>query len=135
AGDHYVAVSGGGNTPERAFGTQPGSDGIFDPNSSHSGTNGATVGNYVLNLAVWADDEPPRILAVTPQEGTTLDVPPTQLTVQFSESVNLQSLAYQAFQQTSQTTVSPVYVEGVDGTRYYPRLEAYDDATHQARFL
>jgi methionine-rich copper-binding protein CopC len=135
AGDYYVAVSGGGNTPELAFGTLPGSNGIFDPNVSHSGTNGATVGNYVLNLAVRADNDPPQVVAVTPQEGTTLGAPPTQITIQFSESINLQALAYQAFQQTSQSTVSSVYVEGEDGTRYYPRLESYDDTTHEAHLL
>jgi hypothetical protein len=135
AGDYYVAVSGGGNTPERALNALPGQNGIFDPNRSHSGMNGFTTGDYVLNLTVQSDNEPPRIVAVTPADGTTLDAPPTQLTVQFSESMNLQALAFHAFQQTSQDTVSPVFVEGADGIKYYPRLESYDDATHQAQFL
>ena len=161
AGDYYVAVSGGGspavpgadNVPERALGTLPGVNGIFDPNFTDSGTNGATVGDYVLNLTVQADNDPPQVVSATPGNGTTLTAPPTQLTVQFSESMNLQMLAYQAFQQTSVegfastniggqvgsppslATIGPVYVEGADGTKYYPRMQSYDDMTHQAQFL
>src|SRR5262249_36170642 len=87
AGDYYMAVSGGGNTPERALNALPGQNGIFDPNFSHSGTNGATVGNYILNLTVQADNESPQVVAVTPGDGTAINAPPTQLTVQFSESM------------------------------------------------
>jgi hypothetical protein len=135
AGDYYVAVSAGGNTPVLAVGALPGQDGIFDPNVSHSGSNGDTVGNYVLNLLVQPDDEPPQVVAVTPPDGASLDAPPTQLTVQFSESMNLQEMAYRAFLTTSDMTVSPVFIEGDDGARYYPRLQVYDDAAHTARFL
>jgi hypothetical protein len=141
AGDYYVAVSSGGNVPERALGRLPGEGGIFDPNSPHNGTNGGTVGPYVLNLGLVADNTPPAVVAVTHTPGSTQDGPPVRFTVTFSESVNLELLAYQAFQQTSQATVSPVWVERTDATapaaspRFYPRLESYDPATHQAVFL
>jgi hypothetical protein len=134
AGDYYVAVSSGGNTPERALNDLPGAEGIFDPSRPHSGTAGATVGPYVLNLLLRADDTAPSVASTTPDEGTTLDAAPTELSVQFSEPVNVPELAYDAFLQTSDTTLSPVYVEAADGTRYFPRLAGYDAATNRARF-
>lgn len=135
AGDYYLAVSGAGNTPQEVFNFLPGVDGIFDPNSSHSGLNGGTIGQYVLNVSLRADNAPPRVVAVTPARGTTLSAPPTRLTVRFSEAVNLLPLAYEAFLQTSVSTVAPVWVEAENGTRSYPRLEGYDTSTNQATFL
>src|SRR5262249_47782490 len=49
--------------------------------------------------------------------------------------VNLETLAYNAFQQTFQSLVSSVWVDAADGTRYFPRLESYDPDTRQATFL
>ena len=92
-------------------------------------------GTTVSNLTVQPDNASPQVVAVTPGDGTTLAGSPEQLTVQFSKSMNLQTLAYLAYQQTSQATVSPVFVEGADGNTYYPRMESYDDTTHQAQFL
>jgi methionine-rich copper-binding protein CopC len=133
-GDYYVAVSSGGNTPSPIENQLPGF-GIFDPNVSHSGQTGWTTGPYVLNLLVSPFPTPPHVLAASPADGTVLDAPPTQLTVRFDEPVNLQPLAFQAFQQNSQDTISAVYIQGADGTKYFPRLQAYDGTTNQATFL
>lgn len=137
AGDYYVAVSSSGNTPERDQDLLPGINGIFDPNTSHSGTAGNSIGPYVLSLSIRPDTVPPRVIAVTPSGGTILTAAPTSLTVQFSEAVNLQQLAYQAYQETvtGQDVPTPVFIVGPDGRRYFPRLESYDPATNQAQFL
>ncbi len=128
-GDYYLAVSSAGNDP----GSGP--DGVFIPDEPHSGQNGGSRGEYVLTLLVHADDEAPQVTGVTPGDGAVLGGPPTNLVVRFSEPVNLQRLAYEAFQQTSQSTVESVFVQGPDGTRYLPRLESYDPSTGEARFL
>ncbi len=36
---------------------------------------------------------------------------------------------------TSQSSVKAVYVEGADGTKYFPRFDSYDSATNQATFV
>ncbi len=135
AGTYYLAVSSSGNTPDPAAGTWPGQNGVFDPNASHSGANGTTVGPYVLNVSLRADNAPPRVVAITQAPGTTLTTSPTRLTVRFSESVNLDWLANQAFRQTSDLAVAPVFLTAPGAAVYYPRLESYDDATHEAVFL
>jgi methionine-rich copper-binding protein CopC len=133
-GDYYVAVSSGANTPSPTENQLPGY-GIFDPNVSHSGQTGWTTGPYVLNLLVSPFPQPPHVVATTPAEGAVLTAPPSQLTVQFDEPVNLQPLAFKAFQQNNQQTLSAVFVQGADGTRYFPRLQSYDPTTNQATFL
>jgi hypothetical protein len=107
-GDYYLAVSSTGNVPDPVNGLLPGTNGIFDPNVSHSGQNGFSTGNYVLNLQVQADNQPPRVVSATLPEGATLAAPPTSLAVQFSKLVNLQQLTYQAFQQSGRNTLSAV---------------------------
>ncbi|HZU34337.1 MAG TPA: hypothetical protein VFA18_00430, partial [Gemmataceae bacterium] len=69
-----------------------------------------------------------------PGPGQTLVGPPTELTVRFDKPVNLQQLAFEAFQQTAQDALAPVYIQGPQG-RYYPRLEGFDPTTDQATFL
>jgi methionine-rich copper-binding protein CopC len=133
-GDYYVAVSSGSNTPSPVENQLPGY-GIFDPNVAHSGQAGWTTGPYVLNLLVTPFPHPPHVVATTPAEGAVLTAPPTQLSVQFDEPVNLQPLAFKAFQQNSQDTLSAVFVQGEDGTKYFPRLQSYDPTTNQATFL
>ena len=135
AGDYVVAVSSGSNTPAPIEGQAPGSTGLYDPNASHSGQAGFGTGPYVLNLRVEAVPEPPRAVATSPAQGSILTAPPTRLTVRFSEPVDLQQAAYQAYNQTSQGAVASVYVLGSDGTKYFPRLESFDRATNRATFL
>jgi len=134
AGDYYLAVAGGANTPSPLEGQTPGSPGIFDPNQPGSAQNGWSTGPYVLNLLVEAAPNPPRVLASSPSNGQVLDQAPTQITVQFSEPINIQQLAYQAFETSYQATLTQVYIEGPDGTKSYPRFLSYDRATNQATF-
>lgn len=128
-GDYFLAVSSSSNSPEW------GPEGVFDPLQPHSGENGATTGKYVLNLRAYVDNEAPRVQAATLAEGAVLRQPPREFAVQFSEAVNLQQLAYAAFQQVSESTVSAVYILSAAGARYFPRLESFDPASHTARFL
>jgi hypothetical protein len=141
AGDYYVAVSGASNTPSPGQGqnADPGS-GIFDPNVPRSGSVGFSTGPYVLNLLAYPAPAPPTVLSASVSEGQTLAAPPVRPTVRFSAPVNLSQLALAAFQQTSQDTVSAVFVAGTDPTtgqpvKFFPRLESYDNATNQATFL
>ncbi len=129
AGDYFLAVSSSGNDAEY------GPDGIFDPQFAHSGFNGGSVGGYVLDLLVYADADAPQVIATTPVHDSNLDRSPQSIEVQFSELVNLQQLAYMAYLQVGENTVSAVFIEGADGTRVFPRLESYDTATGIARLL
>ncbi len=141
AGEYFLAVSSSGNDAE--FGP----DGVFDPNVAHSGLNGGSVGNYVLDLLVSADNVVPQVVGrafnvsgvgeVELSDGHVENVPhaPTHLSLRFSETVNVQQLSNSAFQQTGQNTVSAVFIGSADGTRYFPRLQSYDPATETARFL
>lgn len=120
AGDYYLAVAGGSNTPSPFEGQPPGSFGLFDPNVSHSGQNGWSTGPYVLNVLVQPAPNPPRVVSTSPINGVTLTQPPTQLTVTFDEPVNVAQLAFETFQVAAETTVASVFIEGADGTKYYP---------------
>jgi hypothetical protein len=133
AGDYYLAVTNVFNVPD-PVNSPPGTDGVFDPTMSHSGQNGGPTGDYVVNLHVQSIPNPPQVVAVTPNEGTILDAPPTLLTVQFSEPVNLQELAFQSSVQNVTGTVGPVFVQGMDGSKYYPSLDSYDATTNRATF-
>jgi hypothetical protein len=135
AGDYYLAVSSRKNVVDPNLGLLPGAGGLFDPNVSHSGSAGRSTGDYVLNLRVSPDSVPPQVVAVTPRPGDSLDGPPAYLAVQFDRPVNLQELAFRAYQRTQQAGIASVYVQGADGVRYYPRLQSYDPATGQATFL
>jgi hypothetical protein len=140
AGDYYVAVSSSKNVPDPLRGIKPGQlvpgvGRIFDPNVSHSGTAGSTTGGYVLNLLVQQEQQTPRVLASTPADGATLDGPPTQLQVTFSEPVNLPQLAYLSFHTTSQGGMPAVFIKAADGTRYSPRFESLDPTTNTASLL
>jgi methionine-rich copper-binding protein CopC len=135
AGDYYLAVAGGSNTPSPLEGQMPGSPGLFDPNAPGSAQLGWSTGPYVLNLLVQPAPAPPRVLASSPSSGQVLDQPPTQLTVDFSEPINIQQLAFEAFESRAQETLTQIFVVGPDGTKYYPRFESYNRATNEATFL
>ncbi len=134
AGDYYLAVAGGANTPSPLADQPPGSTGIFDPNQPGSAQNGWSTGPYLLNLLVQAAPNPPVVLASSPSSGQVLDQSPTQITVQFSEPVNVQQLAFQAYDLSAQETLPQVFVEGTDGERYYPRFVSYNRENNQATF-
>ncbi len=141
AGEYFLAVSSSGNDAE--FGT----DGVFDPQFAHSGINGGSVGSYVVDLLVYADNVAPQVVGhvfnvpglgeVELSDGHVENVPhaPTFLNVQFSESVNVQQLANAAFSSVDPNSARAVFIEGSDGTRYFPRLQSYDAETETARFL
>ncbi len=135
AGDYFVAVSSAFNAPSIEEGQLPGTDGLFDPTVSHSGFAGGNTGRYVLNLQLKVDHDAPQVRSSTPGSDNVLTAAPTSLSVTFSEPVNLQQLAYEAFQQSGQTTVASVFVQSEDGTRFYPRLQTYDAASGEAEFL
>jgi hypothetical protein len=134
-GDYYLAVSSAHNLPSLNPNEQPGTNGIFDPNVTHSGYNGLTRGDYVLNVMVRPVAPSPRVVSVTPAGGTSLDAPPTQLVVTFDSPVNVAQLASQAYDQTTEDTVSSVFIVGADGHHYFPRLESFDGTTNTAVFL
>lgn len=149
AGDYYLAVSSSGNFPDptqpvSAWQPGPQANGSFDPTHSHSTTMPVytSVGAYVLNLAVRADNTAPTVVTATPTAGADLAVPPTQLVVQFSKPVLLAQLAGQNFFQSGQTpgTVPAVFIQGTTdaGTSfgpYYPRFQSFDEGTDEATFL
>jgi methionine-rich copper-binding protein CopC len=134
AGDYYVAVSSSGNMPFPAQGIEPGTNGVFDPTVSHSGTNGYTTGPYLLSLIVSPDGDPPVVTNISLENGAVLNAAPTQFTVGFSEGVNLQQLAYNQSLLTSSGEIAPVFIQGANGVDYYPRLLSYDAETNQAVF-
>src|SRR5207249_3964852 len=105
------------------------------PNVSHSGSAGWSTGAYVLNVFVNPDNVAPQVTAVTPADQDTLTAPPTQLTVTFSEPVNLEQLASQTPPGNPPATLAAVYVHGADNKSYYARLVDYNMTTNQATFL
>lgn len=135
AGNYYLAVSGTGNVPDPTEGQSVGVNGVFDPNAAHSGMNGFTTGDYVLNLAVTKESAPPQVVSVSLNAGAVLTAPPSTFTVQFSESVNLRQLAIDAFQQSPTLTLDAVYVQDSGGAKHYAQLVSYDATTNQAVFL
>lgn len=132
AGDYYVAVSSAFNVPQPIDGLRAGENGIFDPNTPYSGTNGTSTGSYLLNLGLYVDEVAPEVVGVKVLKGATGDGPPTHLRVTFSEAVNLEELAFQAFEQAAQL---PIWIEGPNGESYSPRLESYDPDVNEAVFL
>jgi methionine-rich copper-binding protein CopC len=134
AGDYYLAVADGSNTPAPIENQAPGSPGLFDPNQPGSTQNGWSTGPYQLNLRVLPSPDPPQVVASSPAPGQVLDQAPAQITVQFSEPVDLQQLAYQAFEASNQATLPQVFIEGADGTTYEPRFVSYDRTTNTATF-
>ncbi|MGO9601762.1 MAG: Ig-like domain-containing protein [Isosphaeraceae bacterium] len=135
AGDYYVAVADGMNTPSPRESQPLGSPGLLDPNVSHSAQNGFSTGPYVLDLLVHDAPDPPQVVATNPTNGETLDAPPTEIAVKFDEPMNVAILAFQTFQKSSQNTISSIFIVGQDGTKYFPLFESYDSVSDQASFM
>src|SRR5262249_2847803 len=107
-GDYYLVVSSSGNQPDPLAPPV-----AFDPNmqiSSAWGGFGTSGGGYVLNVLLRADNVAPQVLGVTPLDSGTVDGTPTQFIVQFNETVNLQQLAFAAFQGQ----LDSVYLEDIN---------------------
>ena len=149
AGDYILAVSSGANTPDPLLNRTPGqviqdpfglndNGQIFDPNVSHSGQSGTnnfmnfTTGPYLLQFKVSPNPGAPHVVSVSPAPGSVLNGAPTTLVVKFDQAVDVQQLAYQAYLQTHQQGMSPIFVRGADGHDYYPRLLSYDTSTDTA---
>jgi methionine-rich copper-binding protein CopC len=135
AGEYFVVVAGAFNTPSPFEGQPVDADGVLDPTVSHSGRNGETTGRYVLYLRVEADNLAPTVKATSLTDGTTLEAPPTRLTITFSEPINLQALANQAFHEEEAGREALVFVQNSQGTRFVPRFESFDPATNQVTLL
>ncbi len=121
AGDYYLVVTS-------AFTT-------YDLQTPYSGSGGFTTGPYVLNLRIDPSSAPPQVAATQITAGEQLSGPPTTFTVQFDEPMNLQQLAFNAYQQTFSGQIPMVTIQAADGTEYYPRLTSYDPTTNIATFL
>jgi len=135
-GDYYIAVSSGSNTPSPLEDMPPGTFGLFDPSISHSGEMGFGTGDYVLNLLVHAAPRTRRRSSTqTRSKGRPSTTRRPQLVVKIDVPVNLPQLAFQAFKANADVSLSSVFILAADGTRYFPRLIAYDNSTNQATFL
>ena len=127
-------MADGSNTPSPLEGQMPGSPGIFDPNQPGSAQLGWSTGPYVLNLLVQPAPNPPRVVASSPSSGQVLDQPPTQLTVRFSEPINIQQLAFQAFQSRAQATLPRSSSRAPTARGITRDFSSYNRATNQATF-
>jgi methionine-rich copper-binding protein CopC len=135
AGEYYLAVAHGSNTLSPIERQTPGADsGLLDPLVAHSGRNGWNVGPYVLNLYVSDDDVRPTVTESVPATGAILTAPPTSLVVTFSEPVNLNRLAFEAFQQSYGDAIPAIFLQDESGTRFFPRLTTYDPFSGRAEF-
>lgn len=135
AGDYYIAVSSGFNTPAPAEGQPLGGEGIFDPAQSHSGWAGTNTGCYLLNLQITPDSIAPVVVSTSPSDGDNLSEPPTHLVIGFSETVNLQQLAFEAFLYSTRGDIAAVFIQAADGTQVFPRFESYDSTTNEVTFV
>jgi hypothetical protein len=138
AGDYFLAVSSGLNVPDPIFGLQTGVGGVFDPSVPNSGALGDSTGNYLLNFLVEPHTLTPRVVSVQRDDGIQPGVSPARFVVQFNEPINVQQLAYQAYQTYlggGANKMPAVFVQGPGGAQYFPRLESYDGATNQAVFV
>src|SRR5205823_4348969 len=135
AGDYYVAVANGFNTPSPAELQLEGDPGVFDPNTPDSAQNGFSTGPYVLNLLLQPNGHAPQVISTSPAQGAVLAQPPTHLTVQFNEPVNVQQQGYLNFLATGFCTDPAVTILESDGVSYYARVDSYDRSTNQVTFL
>ncbi len=128
-GEYFLAVSSATNDPEY------GPDGVFNPSVTHSGLNGAYTGDYVINLSLTSDNVAPSVTATSIEDGATLTDLPRRFTVSFSEMVNLQQTAAEAYLRPDDEAVRSVFITNDDGTVIYPRFDSYDSETQTATFL
>ena len=93
AGDYYLAVAGGSNTPSPLEGQMPGSPGLFDPNVPDSAQFGWSTGTYVLNLLVEPTRARRRCWRPRRRATRSLTRLPHSSPCDFSEPINIQQLA------------------------------------------
>lgn len=135
AGDYYIAVADGLNTYDPQDGNVGGvGSGLFDPEQSHSGNLGWTVGSYVLNLQVVPIPDPAKVVSVSIADQSTLPAAPTEFTIQFSQFVNVGELAMRDYLQTTLSGPTGVYIQNARGENFYPRFISFDPTTFEARY-
>src|SRR5262249_17375187 len=116
AGDYFLVVSSGRNTPDALVQQFVGDGVVFDPTQSHSGSSGAsnqngfTVGGYVLNVRVAPNPGAPHVVSVSPGSSAQPIPSPTQIVVRFNQAVNLQQEAFAAYQTSGGNTLRSVFV-------------------------
>lgn len=135
AGDYYLAVSDGLNTLSPLEHQSAGNgSGIFNPEQSHSGSAGTSTGAYVLNMRLVPLAPAPEVVSVSIADQSTLSSAPTELTMQFSQFVNITDVARLSYASSSSTNVSGIWIQDGRGNVYVPRLTSFDPTTFTARF-
>ncbi|HEV3117356.1 MAG TPA: Ig-like domain-containing protein, partial [Gemmataceae bacterium] len=139
AGDYYIAVTGLGYAPAALTNPLvPAPYSVFDP-TVPTPFGGTTTGDYVLNVSVVADNTPPKVASVSVNSGTPLvdgailAAPPTGFSIVYSEPVNLEQPAAQAFALNNDPRLNYVYIVGPSGT-FYPRFASFTDDGATAQF-
>lgn len=136
AGDYYLAVSQGWNTASTLEMQLPGlGSGIHDPAIAHSGTTGSDIGSYVLNVQVVPLADPPQVVSVSIADQSTLPKSPTEITVKFTEYMNLAAPAFAAYLEDGQSQMSGIFIRDSQGHTYYPRFTEFDPTTFEAHFV
>jgi hypothetical protein len=141
-GDYLLAVSTRFNYADPTIGRHTGQNGlsptqlVFDPTVSHSGTlGGGSVGAYVLNLRVQPASFQPGVVSVTVTSSDTAGAYPTDIDVRFSGPVNLQQLAFAAFEHNLPSDLAAIFVQDANGATFVPRLTSYNPNTFDAHFI
>ena len=126
AGDYYLAVADGSNTPSPLEGQMPGSPGIFDPNQPGSAQNGWSTGPYLLNLLVQPAPDPPRVRGLVAVAAARSSTRPPRRSPCSSRSRSTSSSSLTRPSRRPTRRRSPrSSSRGADGTKYYaaiPRL-------------
>jgi len=113
-GTYCVAVSAGGNLP---------GDGGFDPLVPGSGDSSrGTTGQYLLRLSALPDSTRPEVLHTSIEPGSTLLSIPTEITVRFSEPMQLSGLQQGA--TLANANGDPIKLAAI----------SYDSVTHEVRY-
>lgn len=134
-GDYYLAVSSGPNTPAPYEHQSGGSNsGIFDPEQAHSGSIGVSTGGYVLNVRLVELPEPPEVVSISIADQSTLQAAPTDLTIQFSQFVNIAELSHSAYADSSQSIVPGIFIQDLQGHVYFPHVISFDAVNFTAHF-
>lgn len=136
AGDYYLAVSQGWNTAStlELQSPVPGS-GIHNPALAHSGSVGSNIGSYVLNVQVVTLGDPPQVVSASIADQSTLPSAPTELTVKFTQYMNLAGPALASYFEGEQSLLSGVFIRDSQGHSYNPRFTAFDPSTFEAHFV
>jgi hypothetical protein len=94
------------------------------------------VGNFVLNFQIQPHTTTPQVVSIRRDDGIEPGGSPARFYVQFNEAINVQQLAYLAYQVNPIISSPPqVFVQGPGNSIFYPWLQSYDPATNTATFV